>query len=324
MGLVLDTDTLPPRDRAGAVQDAFGSTLLPTAVSTPAAPRCRLSAWHLGPGVDLLEHESNGLRLTRRTRHVRQATAARMSLHLTVAGEVRLQHLDINAPGAVGELRLVDSTAPYDFRLRGPGRTLAVFIDYRQLGLPVETVRAAAPLLTTSPLCDLVREHLLALPRAAEDLGSGRARELLASSTVDLARALVSSAAPAARGLPGSTLFHELVAYVREHQRETDLGAARLAAAHGRSVRAVYAAFAGEGVRLSDLVMRGRLEGARGELAVHGSATVAAIAEGWGFPDARHFARRFRQEYGLSPSQWQQLNTRTAQQSQDSRRGGPR
>jgi AraC-like DNA-binding protein len=36
--------------------------------------------------------------------------------------------------------------------------------------------------------------------------------------------------------------------------------------------------------------------------------TIAAVARRWGFADATHFARRFRDAYGLSPREWRQLH----------------
>ena len=61
---------------------------------------------------------------------------------------------------------LVDLTAPYDFAWSGHGASLAFQIDYADLGLSVETVRAAARRLPSSPLYDLVLHHLT---RAAQD-----------------------------------------------------------------------------------------------------------------------------------------------------------
>jgi AraC-like DNA-binding protein len=106
--------------------------------------------------------------------------------------------------------------------------------------------------------------------------------------------------------ISGGRLAHQ---QRREHERDPDLGAARLAAAHAVSVRAVYAAFAQQGEQLAEWVMRGRLEGARKDLArmPASAGSVAKAAHAWGFKDARHFARRFRAAYEVSPSEWQRL-----------------
>ncbi|MFE0711386.1 helix-turn-helix domain-containing protein [Streptomyces sp. NPDC058865] len=56
-------------------------------------------------------------------------------------------------------------------------------------------------------------------------------------------------------------------------------------------------------------IIRRRLEGARGELAVTERAprTIEAVARSWGFPNPAHFTRRFRMAYGVTPGEWTRL-----------------
>jgi AraC-like DNA-binding protein len=220
-----------------------------------------------------------------------------------------MRHRDLTGGDRIGELQLTDLTSPYDFLVEGRSCVQAVIVDYAQLGIPVDAVRSAVPHLGASPLYDLVRRQLRELPALLDDLPAGTAQLMLGSSTVELTRALIASVldpdGPWLRAVGTGTLFSRVTAYIRAHQRDPDLGAARLAAVHGVSVRTLYAAFAREGEQLSEWVIRGRLRGAHGELAAAPAATVSAIARSWGFADPRHFARRFRDEYGLSPRQWQ-------------------
>ena len=53
-----------------------------------------------------------------------------------------------------------------------------------------------------------------------------------------------------------------------------------------------------------------RLEGCRRDLARSGrtAPTIAFIAHRWGFGDATHFSRTFREAYGMSPREWRALN----------------
>jgi AraC-like DNA-binding protein len=156
---------------------------------------------------------------------------------------------------------------------------------------------------------ELVRRHLLELPGVLDALASSPAVPMLGASTVELVRGLLASAAdsdgPWLRDVMDGTLFTRLTTYAGQHLREPDLGAARLAAEHGVSVRAVYAAFAKEGEQLSAWVMHRRLRGAHRELTEQPAATVASVARSWGFADPRHFARRFRAEFDMSPVEWQ-------------------
>jgi AraC-like DNA-binding protein len=313
MAVVLDTTGLPWRDRADALCAALSTAGAPAAVSAPPGSRCRISSWTLGPGVSLLHTETDGHRMARTGRHVRSGGPEQISLGLPLSGSVRLEHRDTARGDRLGELQLVDLTSPYAFFVAGRSVSQAVLVDHRQLGLGVDTVRAALPRLESSPLYAMVRRHLHELPAVIDTVAPGPAVTMLGSATTDLVRALLASATPrqdaATADAVNRTLFLRLTSFIRAHQRDPDLGAARLAAAHAVSVRAVYACFAAQGEQLAEWVVRGRLEGARAELARTpvGSGSIGRIARSWGFKDARHFARRFRAAYGLSPTEWQQL-----------------
>ncbi|MET7402601.1 AraC family transcriptional regulator [Dactylosporangium sp. NPDC005572] len=314
MAVLLDTTSLPWGQRADAVCAALATNLTPASVSAAAGARSRISRWDLGPGADLLHHVSGGHRLTRTGRHLRSDTPERISLGLPRSGSVRLKHRDLPYGDRIGELQLVDLTSPYDFLVDGPAELQAVIVDYAQLGLTVDAVRSAIPRLPGSPLYEMTRRHLHGLPAVIDALPPGPALAMLGSSTTELIRALIASCAVrpdewAVEAVNG-TLFLRLTAFIRQHQREPDLSAARLAAVHAVSVRAVYTAFAQQGEQLAEWVMRGRLEGARKELArlPSGAGAIGRVAHGWGFKDARHFARRFRAAYDVSPREWQQLS----------------
>ncbi|WP_433201684.1 helix-turn-helix domain-containing protein [Dactylosporangium sp. CS-047395] len=314
MALLLDTSTLPQEQRTDAVRAALGAQLPPAGVWIAEPGQARISLWQLGPGVRLLHSVAGPHRLTVTASHLRASVPERISLGLPVSGAVRMRHRDLPFSDRIGELQLADLTSPYDFLVAEPSVVEAVLVDYSRLGLPVAAVRDAVPRLTASPMYELLRRHLLQLPGVLDKVPPGAAVQLLGSSTVELIRALIASAAepdgPWPRDASAGTLFTRLTAFIARHQRDRDLSAARLAAEHGVSVRAVYASFAERGEQLSEFVMRGRLHGAHRELADRPGATVAAVAEGWGFANARHFARRFRAEFGLSPADWRATASR--------------
>ncbi|MBQ1017532.1 AraC family transcriptional regulator [Micromonospora sp. D93] len=312
--VLLDTALLPLRQRVEAVHAALVSPVAPAAVSVPSPALARISHWSLGPGADLLHHVSTGHRLTRTSKHLQSDNPERVSLGLPRSGASQIRHRDLVGGDRVGELQLVDLTSPYDFWVEELSSVQAVIVDYTQLGIPIDAARSAIPRLESSPLYELVRRHLFELPGVLDELGPVPAA-MLSSSTVELVRALVASASategPWLRDLMDGTLFTRLTAYIRQNLRAPDLGAVRLAAAHGVSVRTVYATFAKEGEQLSEWVMRLRLHGAHQELAESPEVTVAAVARSWAFADPRHFARRFRDEYGMSPVEWQRAASAT-------------
>ncbi len=80
-----------------------------------------------------------------------------------------------------------------------------------------------------------------------------------------------------------------------------ELNPATLAATHAMSVRALHQLCEGHGEGLAARVRRLRLEGARRQLQEGGPSTVAAIALRWGFADAAHFTRAYKERFGERP-----------------------
>jgi AraC-like protein len=96
---------------------------------------------------------------------------------------------------SAGDLVLVDLDAAYDYRSR-PGALSAVQVDARALGLTAGQAGAVAPLLRTSALHDLARDHVQALAAAVVSLADVPVLDDLGAATVGLLSALLLSCAP--------------------------------------------------------------------------------------------------------------------------------
>ncbi|GAB7189545.1 helix-turn-helix domain-containing protein [Kineococcus sp. NUM-3379] len=309
MTLLLDTSAVPPRERAPLFEAALDTATLPARVRAEPGVQARVEFWRLAPGTDLNRHTTSGYRLTRTGGHLRAAAPERVSVAVTLAGEHRLAQGELRWQGRPGALRLLDLTCPYDLDASGPCTAQSFQVDHARLALPVDAVRRAVPHVAASPLYDLLRRHVLDLPRAVVALPSPDGRAMLAAATTELVRALVTSVGTderAHREAMGESLFARVTAWAQEHLAEPGLGPADMAAAHDVSVRHLHAVFAARGLRPAGWVVRQRLEGARAELAHTAAARpqIAVVARRWGFPDAGHFARRFRGAYGLTPRDW--------------------
>ncbi|WP_326491987.1 helix-turn-helix domain-containing protein [Delftia tsuruhatensis] len=138
------------------------------------------------------------------------------------------------------------------------------------------------------------------------------------SSAVSFSESIVSMIAAGLRSLPGanargaSTMasFHVTRArqYLMEHLRDPQLSVAGMARALGVSPDYLGRLFRAEPMGLSRLMWHKRLEACRRELSDPRQAgrRVSEIAFAWGFNDAAHFARLFRQAFGASPRAWRQ------------------
>jgi AraC-like DNA-binding protein len=150
------------------------------------------------------------------------------------------------------------------------------------------------------------------MTRNAEALSSDPAAAGLAAVSVELARALLASAAGDTRhrrDALAATLLTQIRAYVRKHLTEPDLTPGKIAAAHHVSVRHLYKVCANANFSLHEWITALRLEGARAELAGRESRhrSIAMIAQRWGFSNPTHFSRRFRDAYGITPRDWRRM-----------------
>ena len=204
-------------------------------------------------------------------------------------------------------LALVDQSMCFDFRVSEPGTVVALHLPHNWLTLSIETVRRGIENLDDSnPLTTFVRNHLIHLSRIAEH----RPDVLLdlASASTDIVRSLLLTAAQVDARDPSDDLVSRVKAYIEEHLTDADLSAETIAAAHNVSTRKLYADWANTGGRLTDHIIRRRLDSARDALITRRYLTIPAVARAHGFADPTHFTKRFRAAFGVTPSQWRRDN----------------
>ncbi len=317
MAVLLDTTVLPKQDRAEAFYAAMMSASVPSRVEheDPAGDvHARMDFWRLGT-PDLFRNEGSGIRLVRTPKHVRIGGPERLALAVQVIGSGVFSQRGADQRVRTGELMLVDLTTPYDFAWSGRGASQAFQIDYDDLGLSVETIRAAARRLPGSPLYELVLHHLTVLPGIISSLQGTESADMVGTATTQLVRALLASAADdelQQRPAMADVLFTRVTWYARQHLADPDLTPARIAAEHNISLRYLYKLFAEHQLSLEQWLISERLQGAARELAdpANRRRSIAAIAARWGFLDPGHFTRRFRQAHGMTPQEWRRTTDR--------------
>jgi AraC-like DNA-binding protein len=209
-----------------------------------------------------------------------------------------------------GEILLYDLTEPYGMDLPDGYNAFGVLISHAQLDLPGEVIERAVRNPRSSPVYDLVHRHVARICAAVPSLQDNTAADSLAEVTVDLTRTLIATAggtpSDAADALAAS-LPLRVERYVLEHLRESSLSASRIAATHYVSVRQLYYVWsANHDESLAEWIMFQRLDRASRVL-VRGEDTIVSVAHLYGFADAAHFSRRFRERYGVSPRDWRAL-----------------
>lgn len=97
-------------------------------------------------------------------------------------------------------------------------------------------------------------------------------------------------------------------AYVVEHLRDPELTIGGIAAAMRMSPDHLSRLFRSEPVPLSRWIWQQRLDACRRDLCDPRliQRGISDIAFSWGFNDATHFSRSFRELFGVSPREWRQ------------------
>jgi AraC-like DNA-binding protein len=149
--------------------------------------------------------------------------------------------------------------------------------------------------------------------RDLDGIPAGPALSMVGNAATELVRALVVSAVqdPDRQHLAiTDSLPLRISLYLSDHLREPDLTPARIAAEHHISLRQLYNVWSKNcDQSLAQWIINQRLVAARSELAGPDSRakTISAIARRCGFVDTAHFARKFRQAYGMSPREWRSI-----------------
>ena len=138
------------------------------------------------------------------------------------------------------------------------------------------------------------------------------------SSAMGVSEGITSIIAAGLRSLPGAntrrpsslSAYHvaRVKAYVMEQLRDPNLSIANIATAMRLSPDHLSRLFRSEPVPLSRMIWHQRLEACRRELSDPRQARrgVSDIAFSWGFNDAAHFSRSFKEQYGATPREWRQ------------------
>lgn len=109
-------------------------------------------------------------------------------------------------------------------------------------------------------------------------------------------------------------VFLDARQYIQARLADPELGQESIASALNVSTRTLYRAFRAHDVTVSEWIRRQRLSHCRGDLedARLAHVPVSALAAHWGLPDAAHFSRIFKSEFGISPKDYRDRSLRAA------------
>jgi AraC-like DNA-binding protein len=322
--MIFDSSEFQPEERADAIRDQIWRT------TTPVEVECRRDPGEIAFGGSITRLgrvTSAAIRCTatatqRTAKLTRDHSPPKVTLMLQVSGSSLLAQGGRDIVLRPGQLAFRETTQPYELLFGSRFNEHRSFQFARDdLALPSRVLSEATALPLRGPVVGAAAAFLGRLDAHQASPGSPGA-EALGDLTAQLARAIITTQQadqPLSREPLDATLLVRVIEYIRAHLPDSDLTAARIAAAHHVSVRHLYSVLAAGGISLGDWVRARRLEECRKDLAqpAANTITVAAVGRRWGLNDATSFGRAFKDAYGMSPGEWRALH-------QQSPRQGPR
>jgi AraC-like DNA-binding protein len=316
MSPVLDTAFIPPRDREEVVRNAVWKSMVAVDIDhRPAAEdiSVRIGLGSAGP-IRICSAQATAVTLRRTERLAREDEEPAVTLGVQTTGSSVMVQNGRECLLRPGQFAVYESIAPYT-HLFDEG------VDYRfirfpraALALPDRLLRdiTAVPLGSDNPVARLAFTYFSQLA-VTDELHQGVYPDAIVEPSIELLRAALTSQhgnSGLARAPLEATLSLRITHYIRAHLADPDLTAARIAAANDISVRHLYVVLSRSGISLGDWIRTHRLAECRRELAGPNGRlrTIAAIGRRWGFVNATHFSKVFKQAYGLSPRAWRDQN----------------
>lgn len=240
--------------------------------------------------------------------HAVKTRSRPLFLHLQLQGRLKVAQDGREALLDRGDLVLTDSALPYMLRYEENCSTLVMILTAGDLAnrLPAPDDLLGVKLCGRQGM-GATTSHLLSglWDGARSGQIAEAAGDTLASAVLDVFAAswTAAQATPAAESAIAIQRRIQIRRHVEAHLRDPELSARTVAAAFGISARYLHIIFAGGDETVSNLILRRRLEECAKQLRdpVWARRTITEIAFSWGFNNATHFARVFRERFGLSP-----------------------
>ncbi|MFJ6463757.1 helix-turn-helix domain-containing protein [Streptomyces sp. NPDC091387] len=320
MSAALDTTSVAPRDREETVRQAVWESVVRIDIDHHLPPKDMSVHIELNTigHISVCTARASALTIRRTQRLAREDSEPAVFLGLQMTGTSMVVQNDRQAVLRPGDFALYDTTVPYTLLFDAGVDQHFLRFPRTALALPSRSLNeiTAVTLGSDNPIAVLASTYFSRLS-TSERMRQGRYADAVVEPSIELLRAVVASQlgdSDLARAPLEATLSLRIMQYVRAHLADRDLSAARIAAAHGISIRRLYAVLAQSGVSLGDWIRSHRLEECRRELTGPEGRfrTIAAIGRRWGFMDATHFSKVFKRAYGVSPKAWRDQSRLTA------------
>lgn len=314
---VLECASLDAADRFDAWTEAVNSSFVPLLAQSAAdLPSIgfdgRLVSQTLGMSA-VSSVAGSAVRVRRTSKLIAQTDPGYIKLGLQLRGMSVITQDGRDTALAPGDFALYDTTRPYalDF-----DSTFKMFV----LMFPIEAIRLDRPRLGALTASRFSGRHglggitskLLMAISDGLDQNDLSAEVPLTDAVFDLLGAAIAErlddALPPDERSERRAMLAKIETYIAMHLGDADLTVQSVADARHVSIRYLQELFADREETVSGWIRRRRLEQSRRDLAdpILARNQIATVGARWGFADATAFARAFRQEFGVTPSDYGQ------------------
>lgn len=219
----------------------------------------------------------------------------------------------INQDGRIAELHpgdfaLYDSTRPYTLHFDRPFRQIVLQIPHDSLAEQfVKPEKITARRVSAQTAAGALASQFIQSVAGRLDILTAQERGVLDHHIIELV-ALALGSMTSLRELDGQSIartaiLERIKQYIEINIRHPHLTPAQVAKHHHISERYQRMLFARTGTTLSRYILSKRLELCREALENRtlGNYSITQLAFSYGFNDAAHFSRRFKERYGISP-----------------------
>ena len=264
-------------------------------------------------GLDLTELRSNVERVRRTPLQVAQSSEEYCLVQLQQAGKGMVFQDGRIAVVNPGDYVIYDSTRPYELIFEESEHHVLVlrlprsYLEQQVAGLEDLTATTVAG---DGAAGNLLLSMVRTLRTQEDRLHPASAQGVSDAITQMIAAGLRSLPQANSRRPSNLQAYHiaRIKAYVKEKLKDPTLTVAAVAQAARISPDHLARLFRAEPMPLSRMIWQWRLEACQRDLGDQRmmNRSISDIAFSWGFNEAAHFSRTFKEQYGMSPRDWRQ------------------
>lgn len=314
MSLTVDTSVVPMGERFDYWSSAASDVIHPMVLDRD--DRRRFSGlMHISRAgaVDVFHIAGDALTVSRTTELIRAHDPEQLNLVDVLRGSCRVHQDGRRAVIGPGGMSAHCTSKPYTFCNDTPFELLIFGIPRSLLGPCADRIFAATATAVNDRAGEMGRLGQDFLRNLAAGLESGRLDPHapgLAECVAGLTRGLYTHVDPEPLGDHFEDLYPRLLMHIESRLGDPELGAGEIARAHFISVRRLQKIFHQHGTTVTRYILAERLERCRRALASPSRRdhSIGQIARQWGMCDLPNFSRRFRAEFGMSPSDYRRMH----------------